>query len=143
MQPSPYEPSGPETPDLSVVIPAFNEEQRLPATLDRIQEYLAGKPWRWEIVVVDDGSADGTARLVEARAARNPAIRLLRYGANRGKGYAVRYGMTRAAGERRLMCDADLSTPIEEIEKLWARLDGGAEIAIGSRALRESNLRVH
>jgi dolichyl-phosphate beta-glucosyltransferase len=128
---------------LSVVIPAYNEEQRLPATLDRIATYLDAKPWRYEIVVADDGSSDGTPGVVEAAAARNPAIRLLRYTPNRGKGYAMRYGMPRAAGERLLMCDADLSTPIEEIEKLWARLDDGAVIAIGSRALPESNLAVH
>jgi dolichyl-phosphate beta-glucosyltransferase len=137
------QPSGVGRPRLSVVIPAYNEEQRLPATLERIQEYLAATAWTYEIVVVDDGSRDGTPGLVEAVSARNGAVRLLRYTPNRGKGYAVRYAMPRAAGERLLMCDADLSTPIEEVEKLWTRLDGGAEIAIGSRALRDSNLAVH
>jgi dolichyl-phosphate beta-glucosyltransferase len=130
-------------PKLSVIIPAYNEEQRLPATLDRIAAYLETQPWLYEIVVADDGSSDGTCGVVEAAIARNPSIRLVRYTPNRGKGYAVRYGMPRARGECLLMCDADLSTPIEEVEKLWKRLDDGAEIAIGSRALRESNLAVH
>jgi dolichyl-phosphate beta-glucosyltransferase len=142
MQPSPPSSSAAQRPDLAVIIPAYNEEERLPATLDRIQEYLATRPWRSRIVVTDDGSRDGTPRLVEEAAVRNPAIHLLRYTPNHGKGYAVRHGMTHTAADRLLMCDADLSTPIEEIEKLWARLDAGADIAIGSRALRESNLAV-
>lgn len=130
-------------PKLSVVIPAYNEEQRLPATLERIAAYLDTQPWPYEIVVADDGSSDGTGNVVEAAAARNPSIRLLRYTPNHGKGYAVRYAMPRAAGQYLLMSDADLSTPIEEVHKLWARLEDGAEIAIGSRALRDSNLAVH
>jgi dolichyl-phosphate beta-glucosyltransferase len=132
-----------DRPDLSVVIPAYNEERRLPATLERVEAYLAGRPWRSEIVVVDDGSTDGTRSVVADAASRSAAIRLLRYTPNRGKGHAVRCGMLEAAGERLLLCDADLSTPIEEVEKLWSKLDEGAQIAIGSRALPESNLAVH
>src|SRR5262249_22238154 len=109
----------------------------------RIQEYLADRSWRHEIVVVDDGSADATSAIVESVGAADPAVRLIRYIPNRGKGCAVRQGMIGTLGDRRLLCDADLSTPIEEIEKLWARLDDGADIAIGSRALPESNLAVH
>src|SRR5438128_800623 len=135
--------SAPERPDLSVVIPAYNEERRLPATLDRIQEYLGTRRFDYEIVVVDDGSTDGTVRLVEEAAAQNPRIRVLRCTPNHGKGYVVRQGMIAARGARRLLCDADLSTPIAELEKLWARLDQGADVAIGSRALPESELAVH
>jgi dolichyl-phosphate beta-glucosyltransferase len=135
--------SGDTRPALSIVIPAYNEEQRLPSTLARIQQYLAEKPWRFELLVVDDGSTDGTQSVVAAAASGNAAIRYVGYTPNHGKGHAVRYGMTRAEGERLLLCDADLSTPIEEIEKLWSRLDDGADIAIGSRALPDSNLAVH
>jgi len=130
-------------PELSVVIPAFNEEKRLPSSLRRILEYLEQQPFSSEVLVVDDGSRDGTPELVTRFAADDPRVRLLQYGANRGKGYAVRYGMLQARGERILMSDADLSTPIEELEKLAAALEDGADVAIGSRALPGSYLAVH
>lgn len=129
------------TPSISIVIPAYNEERRLPATLERVHGYLDRGRWSFrEVVVVDDGSADKTAEV----AAGFPATRVLRNPGNRGKGYSVRHGMLEARGEWALLTDADLSTPIEEIEKLWrAAEENGAEIAIGSRALDRSLVGVH
>jgi len=125
---------------LSVVVPAYNEEARLPRTLRRLREYLDARGEPYEIVVVDDGSTDGTAEA--ARAAGGPVVRLLAGERNRGKGHAVRRGMLAAAGARRLMCDADLSTPIEELERLEARLAEGCGVAIGSRAVSGARLEV-
>ena len=122
---------------LSIVVPAYNEEARLPATLTRVAEWLAGRAFSFcEVVVVDDGSSDGTAALVEQQSRANACFRLLRNPGNRGKGYAVRNGMLDAHGEWILSTDADLSTPIEEADTLHAAAQGaGAVIAIGSRAL--------
>jgi dolichyl-phosphate beta-glucosyltransferase len=130
-------------PNLSVVIPAYNEEQRLPGTLEQVLAYLEQQPYTSELLVVDDGSRDGTREVVTRFSAQDERVRLVEYGVNRGKGYAVRQGMLAATGDRILMSDADLSTPIAELEKLAARLDDGCDIAIGSRALPESNLAVH
>lgn len=127
-------------PRLSVVIPAFNEEGRLPATLVRIREHLAGRGVAFELVVVDDGSTDATTEA--ARAVPGP-IQVLRHPVNRGKGHAVRTGMLAASGALRLMTDADLSTPIEELGRLEAALDQGFDVAIGSRALAGSRIEVH
>jgi dolichyl-phosphate beta-glucosyltransferase len=129
------------TPDLSVVIPAYNEAARLSATLGRVREWLAGAGLRHEIVVVDDGSTDATAEI--ARGAAGDSLLLLRHAPNRGKGYAVRRGMLAATGTRRLMTDADLSTPIEELPKLAAELDRGFDVAIGSRAVAGATIKVH
>jgi dolichyl-phosphate beta-glucosyltransferase len=126
-------------PDLSVVIPAYNEALRLPSTLARVRDYLAGRGEEYEIVVVDDGSTDATAEV--ARAAGD-LVRVLRHEPNRGKGFAARRGMLAAAGERRLMTDADLSTPIEELEGLEAALDRGYDVAIGSRAVAGARIEV-
>lgn len=126
--------------DLSVVVPAFNEAARLPRTLARLREYLDLRGESYEIVVVDDGSTDGTAEV--ARGAGGPRLRLLANEVNRGKGYSVRRGMLAATGARRLMCDADLSTPIEELERLEACLQAGATVAIGSRAVAGAQLEV-
>jgi glycosyltransferase involved in cell wall biosynthesis len=122
-------------PDLSIVIPAYNEEQRITPTLDRLHAFLAGGARTYEIVVVDDGSADGTADLVEKLALeRIPHLRVVRSTPNRGKGAAVRVGMLAARGEVRVMCDADGSMPPEELPKLLAKIaTGNVEIAIGSR----------
>ncbi|MBI3721250.1 MAG: glycosyltransferase family 2 protein [Fimbriimonas ginsengisoli] len=128
--------------DLSLVIPAYNEERRLPGSLRRVLAYLEQQRLSYELIVVDDGSRDGTRDLVAAFAREDPHVRLVQYGGNRGKGYAVRRGMLEAGGARVLMSDADLSTPIEEYEKLALALERGAEIAIGSRALPDSNLAV-
>jgi glycosyltransferase involved in cell wall biosynthesis len=130
---------------LSIVIPAYNEEKRLPATLDRLREYLASLPDQsWECIVVDDGSKDGTADLVSRTAQQEPRIRLVKNPGNRGKGYAVRNGMLSATGAWRLFSDADLSAPIEELPKLQQAIEReGAVIALGSRALDRSLVSVH
>lgn len=134
---------------VSVIIPAFNEENRLPVTLGETMDYFAGRGEPFEILVVDDGSRDSTPALVERFAQTHPdpaclAVKCLSYGGNRGKGYAVRYGMLRAQGDLRLFCDADLATPVEEYEIILGEMrDREAPIGIGSRPLRESNLVVH
>lgn len=132
-----------ERPELSVVIPAFNEEGRLAPTLHAVTSYLAARPLTWEVLVVDDGSRDGTRRVAEEQAAREGRIRVLALPRNRGKGVAVRTGFVAALGELVLFADADNSTPIEEVEKLRGAMDlAGAACAIGSRALPESDVRV-
>jgi glycosyltransferase involved in cell wall biosynthesis len=130
---------------LSIVIPAYNEEQRLSPTLDRVFSYLGQVPEiSAEVIVVDDGSRDATARLVETRAESEPRLRLVRNPGNRGKGFSVRHGMSVAEGEWCLMSDADLSAPIEEIKKLMdAASSKRAQVAIGSRALDRSLIGVH
>ncbi len=126
---------------LSIVIPAYNEEARLPATLETVIAYVGASNFDFsEIIVVDDGSSDGTGALVE----RTPGLHLLRNPGNRGKGYTVRHGMLEAKGEWILYTDADLSTPIAELEKLCAALKReNADVAIGSRALDRSLVGVH
>ncbi|MGN6111372.1 MAG: dolichyl-phosphate beta-glucosyltransferase [Kofleriaceae bacterium] len=120
--------------DLSIVVPAYNEQLRLPPTLDRLHAFLASQPLRAEIVVVDDGSTDETCAVVEQAMARIPNLRLIRQVPNRGKGAAVRRGMLAARGQIRVMCDADCSMPPEQLPRLLAPLVGcRAEIAIGSR----------
>jgi len=124
-------------PELSVVIPAYNEERRLPLTLERLRAYLGRGSLSHEIVVVDDGSRDSTAEVARAGGAT-----VVRNDGNRGKGYAARRGMLLAQGRRRLMTDADLSTPIEDLSRLMASLDAGYDVAIASRALPASNVEV-
>lgn len=124
---------------LSLVIPAYNEEQRIGDTLRLAQTYLSRQAYPSEIIVVDDGSQDRTAALVQTVF---PDVRVVSYQRNRGKGYAVKTGMLAATGEYRVFCDADGSTPIEEIDHLWPRFEGGADIVIGSRSLPESDIRV-
>lgn len=129
---------------LSIVIPAYNEESRLPRTLDRILAYLASHKRSSEVIVVDDGSRDATAAVAEGFAMRHKQVRLLRNPGNRGKGYSVRHGMLAANGEWVLFSDADLSAPIEEVEKLFRAVEeSGAAVAIGSRALDRSLIDVH
>ena len=134
------ESEGNEPPSLSLVIPAYNEEARLRATLTRLLDYFAESVSLLEILVVSDGSTDATEAIVAEFTEIDSRIQLLNYGQNRGKGYAVRYGMIRAKGERILFMDADLATPIEEIVKLNAKLDAGFDIAIGSRDVVGSKL---
>lgn len=138
---------GGATVGLTVVVPAYNEEERLAPSLDTIRAHLDsldGSPDAdgWELIVVDDGSADGTVAVIEAAAAEEPRIRLLRTPANRGKGHAVRTGVLASRGRRVLVTDADLATPIEELALLQRRLDGGAAAAVGSRALPGSRISV-
>ncbi len=136
-------PTEPARPELSIIVPCYNEERRLPASLDRLREYLDGQPYVSEVLVVDDGSSDGTVAYAEQIAAVDPRVRVLGYGENRGKGAAVAWGAVRARGTRVLFTDADLSTPIEDLEKLLPFLDAGYDVVIASRALRESQLKVH
>ena len=124
-------------PDLSIVIPAFNEASRLPSTLDAIGGYFASRPLAVEVLVVNDGSTDATAQLRLPPDRPHICWRMLHNPGNRGKGYSVRQGMLAAQGERLLFTDADLSAPIREIERLEAALARGADIAIGSRRQRE------
>jgi glycosyltransferase involved in cell wall biosynthesis len=130
---------------ISVIIPAFNEEKRLPSTLERVVEYLDQTGFAFaEVLVVDDGSRDGTAAQAGEFARRHPCVRILRNPGNRGKGYSVRHGMLEAQGEWALFTDADLSSPIEELEKLTAAAEReGASIAFGSRAIDRSLVGVH
>jgi dolichyl-phosphate beta-glucosyltransferase len=120
-----------------VVVPAYNEAPRIVRTLERLWDYLEGQPYRWSVTVVSDGSTDGTDTLVADFARATPGFAVVAYAPNRGKGYAVRRGMLAVDGDLILFMDADLATPIEELEKLLKHIDR-APIAIGSRALRES-----
>jgi dolichyl-phosphate beta-glucosyltransferase len=130
---------------LSIVIPAYNEESRLPQTLRKVLGWAASGSFSFlEVIVVDDGSRDGTARVVEEMAGQHACLRLVRNPGNRGKGYAVRHGMLEAKGEWILYTDADLSSPIEELEKLCrAACEKDAGVAIGSRAVDRSLVEVH
>ena len=129
-------------PELSIIIPAFNEEKRLARTLERVRDYIVEKGFDAEVIVVDDGSSDGTAKLVEEWRTRMPNLRLASNDRNRGKGYSVRHGMLEARGHIALFTDADLSTPIEEADRLLAAVKH-VEVAIGSRALDRSLISVH
>ncbi len=130
------------SPELTVIFPCYDEERRLPASLQRTREYLDARGQSYEILVVDDGSADRTAAVAQELASGDPRVRVLRYEPNQGKGHAVAYGAGRARGRRILFSDADLSTPIEELEKFLPLLDQGYDVVIGSRALAQSDLRV-
>ena len=123
-------------PRYSVIIPAYNESARLGATLDRVLRHVSEQHWDAEVIVVNDGSRDDTAEMVLARARTHPALRLVENPGNRGKGYSVRNGMLKAQGEIRLFTDADLSSPIEEANKLFSAIEAGADVAIGSRWLQ-------
>ena len=130
--------------DLSIIIPAFNEQRRLPNTLESIGTYLKTHSLRAEILVVDDGSSDDTARVAAGYQDTHPNLRVISNGRNRGKGFSVRHGMLEARGEIALFTDADLSTPIEEADKLLAAIrDQGHDGAVGSRALDRSLIAIH
>ena len=132
------------TPELSIVIPAYNEELRLPATLERIAAYLKTCGHEAEVLVVDDGSKDRTAAVVESFRGRIPSLRVVPNGVNRGKGYSVRHGVQEARGQFVLFTDADLSAPIEEANKLIEALKTkNYDVAIGSRAVDRSLITVH
>jgi dolichyl-phosphate beta-glucosyltransferase len=126
--------------ELSLIIPAFNEAQRIGPTLRRAHRFLAARPARFEIIVVDDGSTDDTVALVTALAGELPGLRVLGSPANRGKGHAVRRGMLAATGRIRVFSDADGSTPIDELAPLLQALAAGADVAIGSRYLPASRV---
>lgn len=119
-------------PFLSVVIPAYNEERRLPPNLNRILDYLRPQPYSYEVIVVDDGSTDQTAMRVRDVVQESPCVRLIE-NPHYGKGYTVRTGMLAAKGQIILFTDADLSTPIEELSRLLPYFEEGYDVVIGSR----------
>ena len=130
------------SPELSIVIPCYNEEQRLPRTIEQVERFLAADGTSYELILVDDGSTDGTRGIMETAARRNPSVRLEALPHNRGKGRALAEGVAAAKGAEILVTDADLSTPIGELDKLRAELRKGAGVAIASRALRGSRVEV-
>ena len=129
-------------PRYSIIIPAYNEAARLGSTLERVLAYVSQQNWDAEIVVVNDGSRDQTPDLVKTKSAEHPNVRLIENPGNRGKGYSVRNGMLNATGDILLFTDADLSSPMEESVKLFAAIEAGADIAIGSRWL-QPELQTH
>jgi dolichyl-phosphate beta-glucosyltransferase len=129
-------------PDLSIVIPAFNEEARLGPTLDGYLAYCRQTARRVEVIVVDDGSLDRTSAVVNSYTRRHPEVRLIRLAENQGKGQAVRSGVVNAQGKQILFADADGATPLSELERLEAAIHGGADLAIGSRALHDEGVTI-
>ena len=124
-----------QSPQYSIVIPAYNESERIGSALSSITACIRSRAWKAEVLVVDDGSADDTAAIVTAWGREHPEVRLIQNGRNRGKGYSVRNGMLQASGEIVMFTDADMSSPIEEAELLFAAIAAGADVAIGSRWL--------
>ena len=119
-------------PFLSVIVPAYNEERRIGPTLEKLVGYLTSRPFEWEVLVVDNGSDDATATVVESWASEVPQVRLESL-PTAGKGLAVRHGMLRAEGKLRFMCDADMSMPVEHLDDFLDRMGEGYDIVIGSR----------
>jgi glycosyltransferase involved in cell wall biosynthesis len=129
-------------PRVSIVVPAFNEAVRIGESLRKIEAFLAQMPWRAEVLVVDDGSQDDTPHVVGK--VQFPGLRLLRSDANHGKGYSVRSGVLAASGEYVMFTDADLSAPIEELQKLLAAVEEHrADVVVGSRAIDRSMIEKH
>jgi glycosyltransferase involved in cell wall biosynthesis len=131
------------SPDLSIVIPAYNEGARIESALDRVLACVAERHWNAEVLVVDDGSTDSTVKIVCDWMATHPNLHLIHNDGNRGKGYSVRNGLLQAQGQIVMFTDADLSSPIEEAERLIATLDAGADVAIGSRWLDKQRQTIH
>jgi glycosyltransferase involved in cell wall biosynthesis len=123
------------TPRYSIIVPAYNESRRISETLENILSYMREQHWSAEIVAVDDGSSDDTPAIIGEFAAAHPEVRLICNPGNQGKGFSVRNGMLNARGELLLFTDADLSAPMTEASKLFAALENGADVAIGSRWL--------
>jgi dolichyl-phosphate beta-glucosyltransferase len=131
-----------ENPTYSIVIPAYNESARIPATLRRVVDWLRSRGRSAEVIVVNDGSTDRTADVVNEFARQTPEVRLIENPGNRGKGYSVRAGMLAARAGTLMFTDSDLSAPIEEADRLFDAIAAGADIAIGSRWL-ESGRQTH
>jgi len=130
-------------PKISIVIPAFNEQARIERTLDRVLTCVSDRGWDAEVLVVDDGSTDHTPAIIKRWMEHHPGLKLIHNRGNRGKGYSVRNGLLQAAGEIVMFTDADLSAPMEEAERLFAALDAGADVAIGSRWLERQRQTIH
>ncbi len=128
------------TPHLSIVIPAYNEEDRLHDSLVQLEDYLTRQPYAFEVIVSDDGSTDSTLALAESFASNHPWLKTLHHADNHGKGAAVRRGVLDATGDYILMCDADMATPIEELDGFWKHIEAGADVVIASRPLKGSHL---
>ncbi len=128
---------------LSLIVPAYNEQERLASNLSEIIEYLEGTQKPYELIVVDDGSSDDTISILNDYKAKNSNVKVISYQPNMGKGYAVRMGMLESAGEYIAFSDADLSAPIEDMDKLFCAIEPDYDIAIGSRAVRGSKLAKH
>ena len=128
---------------LSVVVPCFNEEQRLPRTIEQIERYLDARNSPYELILVDDGSVDGTRRVMDAAAEKHHGVRIELLTDNRGKGRALAVGVAAAKGDEILVTDADLSTPIDELARLEAGVASGFDVAIGSRAVAGARIEVH
>jgi dolichyl-phosphate beta-glucosyltransferase len=132
-----------ERPYLSLVVPAYNEQNRIRDTLSKIAQYLNTTDWSYEIIAVDDGSTDNTYNLMVEAANELDNLRIVSYHPNRGKGYAVRQGVLASRGSYVAFSDADLSTPIDELSKLFAAIEKGYDIAIGSRTVKGAEIMVH
>lgn len=130
-------------PRVSIVIPAFNESARIDRTLERVLECVAQREWDAEILVVDDGSTDDTPEVVKRWMDHHPRLHLVKNVQNRGKGYSVRNGLLQATGEIVMFTDADLSAPMVEAERLFAAIEAGADVAIGSRWLDRQKQTLH
>ena len=131
------------SPQLSIVIPAYNESARIELTLERVMSCVEKQGWDAEVLVVDDGSTDATPEIVQRWMERYPRLHLIQNEGNRGKGYSVRNGLLQAAGEVVMFTDADLSAPMEEAERLLAAIADGADVAIGSRWLDKTRQTIH
>ena len=131
------------SPQLSIVIPAYNESARIERTLQRVMECIQHRGWDAEVLVVDDGSLDRTVEIVRDWMEREPQLYLVQNDGNRGKGYSVRNGLLQASGEVVMFTDADLSAPMEEAERLMEAIAAGADVAIGSRWLDRARQTLH
>jgi glycosyltransferase involved in cell wall biosynthesis len=131
------------TPSLSIVIPAYNEGARIENALDRVLSCVAERHWNAEVLIVDDGSSDNTADIIRHWMHTHPNLQLIHNEGNRGKGFSVRNGLLQAQGQIVMFTDADLSSPIEEAERLFATIHAGADVAIGSRWLERSRQTIH
>ena len=127
---------------LSVIIPAYNEESRLPKTLAEIDKYLSWQNYDYEIIVVDDGSKDRTVKVAKSLIPKIKNLKVTDYKINQGKGYAVRFGMLKAKGKYRIFTDADNSTSIDQIEKMWSEFKAGYDVVIGSRDVKGAKIAV-
>lgn len=130
-------------PQLSIVIPAYNESTRIDDALERVLSCVAEQNWDAEVLVVDDGSKDDTAAIVQRWMQHHPRLHLIQNPGNKGKGYSVRNGLLQAAGEIVMFTDADLSAPMEEANRLFSALADGADVAIGSRWLDRTRQTIH